>query len=73
MATLDEIWLNRSDLRFVAYRAGTLKYVALGHNTAQNAIVNALDITAEDASASDWAVGEVVADEHGQVVAIEPR
>lgn len=70
--TLEQAYEARSDLRYVAFRVGTLTYVSLGYNTAGDAITQN-DISPDDASAADWTIGEVVPGDDGQIVAIEER
>lgn len=75
--TLDEIWTIRGDLRYVAFRVGTVKYVSLAHKDSEAAFDNAdtkQSLTAEDRAADDWLIGEIAGvTAGGQVEAIEAR
>lgn len=73
MATLNEIWANRSELRYVAFRSGTLRYVSLGHKTVEKAIDGSLELIDGDALANDWLIGEIVAGVDGKVASITIR
>lgn len=66
MATLQEVWGARTNTCLVAYRAGTLKYVALSGKSFADIQERALDdgLSQEDLDAADWVEGQVVS---GQV------
>lgn len=55
MATLAEIWADRSDMTRVAARLGALSYVPLGIKNPDD-----LDLSDEDRAASDWEVCDLI-------------
>ncbi len=57
MATLNELWANRSDITQVAVRTSRGVYVAMGHDTPDVAVKRAAevqDIVIDDLMADDW-------------------
>lgn len=73
MATLNEIWANKTELRYVAFRSGTLRYVALGHKTVEKAIEGSLELIDGDTLANDWIIGEIVPNSDGKTESITIR
>lgn len=57
MATLNELWVDRSDITQVAVRVGKPVYVSMGFNTPDEAVKRAAevqDIVIDDLMANDW-------------------
>lgn len=69
---LSEIWNNRTDTRLVAYRPGTLVYVPLGYKTLAYAL-ECVGLSAEDAAAEDFVIGEVISGPTGQAIGFKER
>lgn len=57
MATLNALWVERSDITQVAARVTRPVYVSMGHDTADEAVKRAAeiqDIGIDDIMADDW-------------------